>query len=63
MTLRRIKDWGPAVLRMLPKLPLGQVLSHHKQEAGCIYVNNVGPWNAITHLCYHGTEQGTEGLA
>ena len=41
---------GPAVLRALPKLPRGRALSHHKQEAGCIYVNNAGPWNAIMHL-------------
>ena len=47
---------GPAVLRALPKLPLGRVLSHHKQEASCIYVNNAGPWNAIIHLDLHGTE-------
>ena len=33
---------GPAVLCALPKLPLGQVLSHHKQEVGCIHVNNAG---------------------
>ena len=39
-------------LRALPKLPLGRALSHHKQEAGCIYVNNAGPWNAIIHLGY-----------
>ena len=37
---------GALVLRMLPKLILGQVSLHHEQEAGCIYVNNVGPWNA-----------------
>ena len=30
----------PAVLRSLPKLPLGRALSHHKLEANCIYVNN-----------------------
>ena len=28
----------------------GAALSHNKQEAGCIYVNNAGPWNAIMHL-------------
>ena len=33
-------ELGPAVLHVLPKLPLGRVLSYHKQEAGCIYVNN-----------------------
>ena len=27
----------------LPKVPLGRALSYHKQEAGCIYVNNAGP--------------------
>ena len=49
---------GPAVLRALPKLPLGRVLSHHKQEGGCFYVNNAEPWNAITckYLRYHGTD-------
>ena len=47
---------GPAVWRALPKLPLGQALSHHKQEAGCIFVNNAGPWNAIMYLDLHGTE-------
>ena len=36
-------------------------LLHLKQEAGCIYVNSVGPWNAITHLGYHSTE-GSTGL-
>ena len=35
---------------------LGRALSHHKQEASCIYVNNAGPWNAIMHLDFHGTE-------
>ena len=39
---------APAVLRALPKLPLGRALSYHKQEIGCIYVNNAGPWNVIT---------------
>ena len=47
---------GLAVLHALPKLPLGQALSHHKQEASCIYVNNAGPRNAIMHLDLHGTE-------
>ena len=37
---------GPAVLHVLPKL------SHSKQEASCIYVNFVGPWNAIKALYY-----------
>ena len=31
---------------------LMNALSHHKQEAGCIYINNAGPWNAIMHLGY-----------
>ena len=39
-------------MRALPKLPLGRALSHHKQEAGCIYVNNAECWNAIIHLGY-----------
>ena len=52
-------ELGPVVLWLLPKLPLGQVLSHHKQEPCCIYVNNTGPWNAIMHLGYH----GNKGLA
>ena len=47
-------ELGLAVLRALPKLPQGQVLLHHKQEASCIYVNNAGPWNAIMHLGHHG---------
>ena len=37
-------------MRTLPKLPLGRALSYHKQETGCIYVNNAGPWNVITDL-------------
>ena len=37
---------------MLPKLTLGRALSHPKQEASCICVNNVGPWNAVMHLGY-----------
>ena len=41
---------GSSCFVALPKLPLGGVLSHHKQEAGGIYINNVGPWNAIMHL-------------
>ena len=53
--LRRVKDWVQ-LFCALPKLPLGQALSHHKQEACCIYVNNAGPWNAIMHLDLHGTE-------
>ena len=47
---------GPAVLCALPKLPLGQVLSHLKRKVGCIYANNAGTWNASVHLGYHGTE-------
>ena len=27
-----------------------KALSNHEQEAGCIYVNNEGPWNAICTL-------------
>ena len=62
--LRRVKDcMGPTVLCALPKLPLGRALSHHKQEAGCIYVNNAGPWNAIMHLGYHGTEGPAKACA
>ena len=38
------------ILCVLPKLTLGQALSHHKQEASCIYANNVGPWNPIKYL-------------
>ena len=30
------------------------LLSHHKQEASFIYVNNVGPWKY--DLGYHGAE-------
>ena len=37
-------------------VPLGRALSYHKQEGGCIYVNNAEPWDAIKYLCYHGTE-------
>ena len=49
---------GPAVLQALwPKLPLGQALLYHKQDAGCIYVNNVVPWNTIRYVHYHGTDQ------
>ena len=53
--------WSPqmtnsAVLHMLPNnLPLGQALSYHKQEGGCIYVNNAEPWNAIKYLHYYAT--------
>ena len=47
------KELDPAVLHALPKLPLDWVLLHLKQEAGCIYVNNVGPWNAIMYLGNH----------
>ena len=47
---------GPAVLCVLPKLPLGQALSYHIQEGGCIYVNYAEPWNAIKYLHYHGTD-------
>jgi len=32
------------------------VVLDHKQEAGCIYVNNAGPWNSIVHLPYYSTE-------
>ena len=46
--LRHVKD--------RVQLFCGRPLSHHKQEAGCIYVNNAGPWNAIMHLDLHGTE-------
>ena len=45
--------------RSFRPLSLGWALLHHKQEANCIYVNNVGPWYAIVHLGYH----STEGLA
>jgi len=48
--LGRVKGLGPAVLHMLPKLPLGRALLYHKQETSCIYVNNVGPWNAIMNF-------------
>ena len=34
---------GQGVLCTLPTLSLGRVLSHHKQEASCSYVNNAGP--------------------
>ena len=39
---------GPAFLQwhVLPKIPLGYVLSYHKQKASCIYA---GPWNVIIH--------------
>ena len=47
------KELDPAVLHALPKLPLDWALLHLKQEAGCIYVNNVGPWNAIMYLGNH----------
>ena len=35
----------------------GRVLLNHKQEASCIYVNNVRPWNAITYLHYLGIDR------
>ena len=37
-----LRTGSSCFLCALPKLPLGRALSHHKQEAGCIYVNNVG---------------------
>ena len=49
---------GSSCLHMLPKLPLGWALLHHKQQAGHVHVNNVRPWNAIMHLGYHGTSLG-----
>ena len=44
---------GLVVLSALPKLPLGKVLLYHIRDAGCIYVNNMGDWNAIKHFHYH----------
>ena len=46
MTLRHIKDWGPAVLCMLPQLPLGQALSHRLylcEQCGTLECNYT-PW-------------------
>ena len=37
-------------MHALPKVPLGQALSHLKQEGSCICVNNAGPWNVIMQL-------------
>ena len=48
--LGRVKDWVQLFCVMLPKLPLGRALSYHKQETGCIYVNNAGPWNAVMNF-------------
>ena len=56
--LRHIKDWVQLFCGGLwPKLPLGQALLYHKQDAGCIYVNDAVPWNAIRYVHYHGTDQ------
>ena len=63
--LRHVK--GPAVLHVLPKLSLGRALWHHKQKAGCIYVNNADlgmqlctltstiPWDWLTLVLVHTT--------
>ena len=47
------------VLGSVPRahLPLGGVLSHHKQEAGCVYVSNVENRNVIKYLSYHYTDR------
>ena len=47
--LRGIKDWSMA-FEAIFWVTLRQALSHYKHEASCIYVNNVGPWNAIKYL-------------
>ena len=47
--LSACNDWVQ-LFSVLPKLPLGQTLSYHKKEPCCIYVKNVGPWNAFKYL-------------
>jgi len=52
----KMQIWGkPAMFFSLAMsvhndILLGRALSYHKQETGCIYVNNVGPWNAIMNF-------------
>ena len=48
-----LRTGSSCFVRTLPKLPLGRVLSNHKQEGSCIYENNEEPWNVIKYLRYH----------